>query len=65
MLRAPKGFGGGEGLALQVADDGVLEGGDEVEGLLVAEVRRRFGLGVMVGSAARAARRASMLARRW
>ena len=32
-----EGFGCGEGLALEVADYGVLEGGDEVEGLLVAE----------------------------
>ena len=31
------GFGGGEGLAEEVADYGVLEGGYEVEGLLVAE----------------------------
>jgi hypothetical protein len=35
-------FGGGEGLALKVADDGVLEGRDEVEGLLVAELGRVF-----------------------
>jgi hypothetical protein len=30
-------FGCGEGLALEVADYGVLEGGDEIEGLLIAE----------------------------
>src|ERR1700746_3607584 len=30
-----EGFGRGEGLALEVADYGVLEGGDEVEGLLI------------------------------
>jgi hypothetical protein len=33
-----EGFGCGEGLALEVADYGVLEGGDEVEGLLIAEI---------------------------
>ncbi len=32
-----EGLGGGEGLAEEVADDGVLEGGDEVEGLGVEE----------------------------
>ena len=40
-----KGFSGGERLALQVADDGVLEGGDEVQGLLVAEFDDGFGSG--------------------
>ncbi len=35
-------FGGSEGLTLQVADNGVLEGGDEVEGLLVAQIGRIF-----------------------
>jgi hypothetical protein len=32
-----EGFGGGEGLLHQVADDGVLEAGDEVEGELWTE----------------------------
>ena len=39
-----KGFGSGKCLALEVADDGVLEGGDQVEGLLVAEFYDGFGL---------------------
>ena len=33
-------LGGGEGLAAEVVDDGALEAGDEVEGLLVAESGR-------------------------
>ena len=37
-----EGFGRGEGLALEVAYDGVLEGGDEIEGLLIAEVCHVF-----------------------
>src|SRR5271168_345394 len=35
-----KGFGGSEGLALEVADDCVLEGGDQVESLLIAKLGR-------------------------
>ena len=57
-----EGFGGGEGLALQVADDRVLEGGDEVQGLLIAEMGRIFRCDARIGGSA--ARRASMLARR-
>ena len=44
-----EGFGGGEGLTLQVADDGVLEGGDEVEGLLIAQVGRIFWCDARIG----------------
>ena len=41
-----EGFGGGEGFLHQVADHGVLEAGDEVEGLLRAEGEGFFaGLG--------------------
>ena len=36
MARRAEVLGGGEGLREEVADDGVLEAGDEVEGLLVA-----------------------------
>ena len=44
-----EGFGGGEGLAEQVADYGVLEAGDEVEGLFVEEMQGFGGFEVGVG----------------
>jgi hypothetical protein len=44
-----EGFGGGEGLLHQVADDGVLEAGDEVEGLRVAGGERVFDGGAARG----------------
>jgi hypothetical protein len=44
-----EGFSGGEGLALEVADYGVLEGGDQVEGLLVAEFCYGVGFGGETG----------------
>lgn len=44
-----EGFGRGKGLSLQVADYGVLEGGNEVEGLLIAEFCYGGGFGGEAG----------------
>src|SRR4051794_24768260 len=38
-------FGGGKGLALEVVNDGALEGRDEAESLLIAERKRSRGRG--------------------
>ena len=40
-----EGFCSRKGLALEVADDGVLKGSNEVEGLLIAELYNRSGFG--------------------
>jgi len=47
-----EGFSGGEGLLHQVADHGVLEAGDEVQGLRIAGCERGFdsGAGGRVGA---------------